>query len=82
MISLYKCDGMESVFLRTILRHDMLSTAIMCIAEHDVFRQLKSEGLLLKYKQQPYYQSGYWNSVHGRDYQLMLDLTGNLDAPL
>ena len=42
----------------------------------------KSEGLLLKYKRQPYYTSGYWRSVHDRDYQLMLDLTGNLDAPL
>ena len=73
---------MEAVYLRTIPRHNMLSTAIMCLAEHDVFRQLKSEGLLLKYKHQPYYSSGYWHSVHDRDYQLMLDLTGNLDSPL
>lgn len=75
-------DDLEAVFLRTILRHDMLSIAIMRLAEHDVFIQFKSEGLLLKYKQQPYYTSGYWHSVHDRDYQLMLDLTGNLDAPL
>lgn len=73
---------LEAVYLRTIPRHNMLSTAIMCIAEHDVFTHLKSEGLLLKYKKQPYYTSGYWSSVHDRDYQLMLDLTGNLDAPL
>ena len=73
---------MEAVYIRTILRHDMLSIAIMRLAEHDVFRHLKSEGLLLKYKHQPYYSSGYWHSVHDRDYQLMLDLTGNLDSPL
>ncbi len=48
-------DNLEAVYLRTIPRHNLLSTAIMCIAEHDVFRHLKSEGLLLKYKQQPYY---------------------------
>ena len=75
-------DDLEAVYLRTIPRYNLLSTAIMCIAEHDVFIQFKSEGLLLKYKQQPYYTSGYWHSVHDRDYQLMLDLTGNLDAPL
>lgn len=54
----------------------------MCIAEHDVLRHLKKDGLLRNYKQQPFYSSGYWHSVHDRDYQLMLDLTGNLDAPL
>lgn len=76
-------DDLEAaVYLRTIPRYNLLSTAIMCIAEHDVFTHLKSEGLLLKYKQQPYYTGGYWHSVHDRDYQLMLDLTGNLDAPL
>ena len=75
-------DDLEAVYLRTIPRYNTLSTAIMCLAEHDVFRHLKSEGLLLKYKQRPYYQSSYWHSVHYRDYQLMLDLTGNLDAPL
>lgn len=75
-------DDLESVYLRTIPRYNTLSTAIMCLAEHDVFTHLKSEGLLLKYKQQPYYKSGYWHSVHDRDYQLMLELTGNLDAPL
>jgi len=73
---------MEAVYLRTIPRHNMLSTAIMCIAEHDVLTQLKKDCLLRNYKQQPYYTSGYWHSVHDRDYQLMLDLTGNLDAPL
>jgi len=73
---------MEAVYIRTIPRYNTLSTAIMCLAEHDVFTHLKSEGLLLKYKRQPYYTSGYWRSVHDRDYQLMLDLTGNLDAPL
>lgn len=75
-------DDLEAVYLRTILHHNLLSTAIMRLAERDVFRQFKSEGLLLKYKKQPYYQSGYWYSVHYRDYQLMLDLTGNLDATL
>ncbi len=75
-------DDLEAVYLRTIPRQNLLSTAIMCIAERDVFRQFKSEGLLLKYKQQSYYQSGYWYSVHFRDYQLMLEITGNLDAPL
>jgi hypothetical protein len=73
---------MEAVYLRTIPRHNILSTAIMCIAEHDVLRQLKKDGLLSNYKQQPFYNSGYWHSVNFRDYQLMLDLTGNLDAPL
>ena len=73
---------MEAVYIRTILRHDMLSIAIMRLAEHDVLRQLKKDGLLRNYKQQPFYSSGYWHSVHDRDYQLMLDLTGNLDAPL
>lgn len=75
-------DDLEAVFLRTILRHDMLSIAIMRLAEHDVLKQLKKDGLLRNYKQQPFYNSGYWHSVHDRDYQLMLDLTGNLDAPL
>lgn len=75
-------DDLEAVFLRTILRHDMLSIAIMRLAEHDVLRQLKKDGLLSNYKQQPFYNSGYWHLVHNRDYQLMLDLTGNLDAPL
>ncbi len=75
-------DDLEAVFLRTILRHDMLSIAIMRLAEHDVLRQLKKDGLLSNYKQQPFYNSGYWHLVHDRDYQLMLDLTGNLDAPL
>ncbi|MBK8225526.1 MAG: hypothetical protein IPK73_31330 [Candidatus Obscuribacter sp.] len=82
MISQFNQDNMEAVYIRTILRHDMLSIAIMRLAEHDVFKHLKSEGLLSNYKQQPYYTSGYWRSVHDRDYQLMLDLTGNLDAPL
>ena len=75
-------DDLEAVYLRTIPRHNMLSTAIMCIAEHDVLKQLKKDGLLSNYKQQPFYNSGYWQLVHFRDYQLMLDLTGNLDAPL
>jgi hypothetical protein len=34
-------DDLEAVFLRTIPRHDMLSTAIMRLAEHDVFTTLK-----------------------------------------
>lgn len=59
---------MEAVFLRTILRHDMLSIAIMRLAEHDVLRQLKKDGLLSNYKQQPFYNSGYWHLVHDRDY--------------
>lgn len=75
-------DDLEAVYLRTIPRHNMLSAAIMRLAERDVFRKFKYEGLLLKYKKQPYYTGGYWSSVHDRDYQLMLDLTGNLDAPL
>ena len=75
-------DDLEAVYLRTIPRHNMLSSAIMCIAEHDVLRHLKKDGLLRNYKQQPFYNSGYWHLVHDRDYQLMLDLTGNLDAPL
>jgi len=75
-------DDLEAVYLRTIPRHNMLSTAIMRLAEHDVLRHLKKDGLLRNYKQQPFYSSGYWHSVHDRDYQLMLDLTGNLDAPL
>lgn len=75
-------DDLEAVYLRTIPRHSMLSTAIMCIAEHDILMELKVDGLLFNYKKQPYYTSGYWRSVHDRDYQLMLDLTGNLDAPL
>ncbi len=75
-------DDLEAVFLRTILRHDMLSIAIMRLAEHDVLRQLKKDGLLSNYKQQPFYNSGYWHLVHDRDYQLMLEITGNLDAQL
>ena len=37
-------DDLEAVYLRTIPRHNMLSAAIMCIAEHDVLRQLKKDG--------------------------------------
>ena len=73
---------LEAVYLRTIPRHNMLSTAIMRLAEHDVLRQLKKDGLLSNYKQQPFYNSGYWHLVHDRDYQLMLEITGNLDAQL
>lgn len=75
-------DNLEEVYLRTIPSHDLLSTAIMRLAEHDVLAQLKTDCLLRNYKQQQFYSGGYWHSVHCRDYQLMLDLTGNLDAPL
>ncbi len=47
-------DDLEAVYLRTIPRHNLLSTAIMRLAERDVFRKFKYEGLLLKYKKQPY----------------------------
>ena len=62
--------------------HDMLSTAIMRLAEHDVFRHSSSPRIAVEVQAAAYYQSGYWSSVHYRDYQLTLDLTGNLDAPV